>query len=88
MNPNQKVSFEALFPIIKEELDRGESFAFTAFGNSMHPTIQGGIHRVTLSPIKDELKKGDILFYRRKNGVFVLHRLCKIEADGTLTFCG
>ncbi len=88
MNPNQRVSFEALFPIIKEELDNGRSFSFTAFGKSMYPAIQGGIHRVTLSPIAEAPKIGDILFYRRKNGMFVLHRLCKIETDGSFTFCG
>ena len=88
MNPNQKVSFEALFPLIKEELDGGRSFSFTAFGKSMLPTIRGGIHKVTLSPVVGVPKKGDILFYRRKNSIFVLHRLCRIESDGTFTFCG
>lgn len=88
MNPNQKISFEALFPIIKEELDNKRSFSFTAFGKSMHPTIRGGVHRVTLSPMDEMPKIGDILFYRRTNGMFVLHRLCKIESDGSYTFCG
>ncbi len=88
MNHNNKISFETLYPIIKEELGRGNSFTFTAFGRSMHPTIRGGVHRVTLSPISEELEIGDILFYRRTNGMFVLHRLCKISTDGSLVFCG
>lgn len=88
MNRNPKVSFDELFPIIQEELAHGRSFSFTAFGNSMSPTIRGGVHRVTLSPLREEPKVGDILFYRRENGIFVLHRLCRIAHDGSFVFCG
>ena len=88
MNLNQKISFDELLPIIKEELEMGRSIAFTAFGNSMCPTIRGGLHHVTLSPLNSPPKKGDILFYRRENGMFVLHRLCKIKKDGSYVFFG
>jgi hypothetical protein len=33
-------------------------------------------------------QKHDIAFYRRENGAFVLHRVMKIESDGTYTMCG
>ena len=88
MNPNQKISFDALFPLIQEELEQGRSFSFTAFGNSMLPTIRGGVHHVTLSPLNSPPKIGDILFYKRSNGVFVLHRLCKIKKDHSYVFFG
>ena len=33
-------------------------------------------------------KKHDIVFYRRKSGQFVLHRVMKVEKDGSYTMCG
>ena len=84
----QNSSFETLLPLVIDTLKRGDSITFTANGNSMHPYIQGGKHRVTLSPINDSVKKNDVIFYRRDNGVFVLHRVIRIHSDGTYDFCG
>ena len=53
-----------------------------------HPFILGNRDRVTLSPITGKLKKNDLPFYRRANGQFVLHRIVKVEKDGTYTCCG
>ena len=37
---------------------------------------------VILTPVTDEIKKGDIIFYRRKNGKCVLHRVKKVINEG------
>ncbi len=88
MLPNkERLSFEALYPLIRESMDHGDSFRFTAFGNSMHPFIKGGIDRVCLSPVREDVKKYDIIFYRRDNGMFVLHRVIGIE-NGAFILCG
>lgn len=82
-----KVSFRDLQPIISETISRGDSFTFTAFGNSMKPTIRGGMDRVTLSPIDAPIKKNDILFYQRDNGDFILHRAIRVS-ENQILFCG
>ncbi len=87
MNDVERYSFSALYPILKEEIDRGNSFSFTAFGNSMHPFIRGGKDRVTLSPITENLRAGDVIFYRRQNGMFVLHRIIRVTETG-FDLCG
>ena len=89
MNPkNKNGSFADLYPLIEETIKNGNSFSFRSFGNSMRPLIPNGTHTVTLSPVSSQLKKGDVVFYRRKSGAFVLHRIIKAEKDGTFTLCG
>lgn len=83
-----KIHLADYYPLIKETLDQGGSFTMTITGSSMFPFILGGRDQVTLSPITRELKKNDLPFYRRKNGQFVLHRIVKVEKDGTYTCCG
>lgn len=83
-----KIHLADYYPLIRETLDNGGTFTLTITGQSMYPFILGGRDQVTLSPIKGELKKNDLPLYRRKNGQFVLHRIVKVEKDGTYTCCG
>jgi len=85
---NVPIRFHDLFPLIQEEIAKGNSFSFTAFGSSMSPFIVGGKDRVTLSPIQMPLKKNDVVFFRRKNGEFVLHRIVRILQDHSLILSG
>ncbi len=88
MTINKSVHFSELFPLIEETIKKGDSFSFLAFGNSMKPYIKNGTHIVTLSPITTPCKKNDVIFYRRDDGPFVLHRIVAIEKNGTFTLCG
>ncbi len=88
MTTNKKVRFEDIFPIIEETVAKGNQFSFCAFGISMLPFIRNGKDIVTLGPIQGILKVNDIIFYRRENGQFVLHRIVKIHSDGKYDLCG
>ena len=88
MKINKRVNFEELFPIIEETIKSGNQFTFCAFGISMLPFIRNGKDIVTLGPIKSELKKNDIIFYRRANGQFVLHRIINKASDESFDLCG
>lgn len=79
-------SFTALLPLFQEEINAGRSFTFTPNGTSMLPFIRGGKDRVRLSPI-DRVKKGDVVFYRRRPEEFVLHRVIRVRGED-LTLCG
>lgn len=83
-----KVQLADFYPLIKETLDNGGTFSLTITGTSMYPFILGGRDKVTLSPITEPLKKNDLPLYRRRDGAFVLHRIIKVEKDGTYTCCG
>lgn len=85
---HKKVSFQELIPLIEEKMKTGESFSFLAFGTSMLPFIRNGKDIVTLSPCSKNLKKNDVIFYRRTSGQFVLHRITKVRKNGELWLCG
>lgn len=75
MNENNSTDFSALYPVISEQLACGGSVRFTPHGYSMLPFIRQGIDEVVLSKADVPLRKNDIIFYRRANGQFVLHRI-------------
>ncbi len=48
-------------------------------GISMYPLLRQGKDTVIIEKIKNKPKKNDVLFYKRDNGEYVLHRLIKIK---------
>jgi len=88
MKTSKKVCFEELYPIIKDTLSKGDTVSFCAFGTSMLPFIRNGKDLVTLGPAGRDLSAGDIIFYRRNSGQFVLHRIVKVHPEGVYDLCG
>ena len=75
--------------VIEEILAGGGEFRMYPKGTSMLPLIKQGQDSVVLKRnFKDTAKKLDIAFYRRTGGQFVLHRVMKVESDGSYTMCG
>lgn len=73
--------------IMNEKFNKNEVVNLTVTGNSMVPFLVHKRDSVILTPPDNDIKKGDILFYRRANGKCVLHRVQKITKDG-LYFIG
>lgn len=71
---------------IRAVLDSGGEFTLFPRGTSMLPLIVQGRDSVSLVGA-EELKPGDIAFYQRKNGDYILHRVIEIN-NGTYTMCG
>lgn len=82
----KKIALEEIYPIIKEQLGNGGTVNFTITGTSMLPLLVQGRDSVVLSPA-EEVKINDIIFYRRDNGAFVLHRIIGIDDKGYI-LCG
>lgn len=72
---------------IRLVLDSGGEFSIYPKGTSMLPLIVQGRDSVTLVKREGDLRKGDIAFYLRDNGQYVLHRVIKAE-NGRYTMCG
>ncbi len=81
------ISFDSIISILEGRVNQGESMSFSPAGRSMLPTIRNKSDLVTISPI-DELKKYDIVLYRRKSGKIVLHRIVKLMGDDEYVLCG
>ena len=81
MNNNQiKVSLTELAPLIEERLQMGESIEIIVTGVSMFPLFFNERDKVTLKkPVK--LKRKQIVFYKRDNGQYILHRIIRIKGD-------
>ena len=84
----KRVHLAEMLPIIEETLAAGGTVKLPITGTSMLPLLRSGRDTVTLTAVTSPLKKYDLPLYRRKDGAFVLHRVVKVQADGTYTMCG
>ena len=81
-----------LGPFIEESIKSGKKVKLTVTGDSMYPLFKSRIDTVVLAipPKKDGYalcKKYDIVFYKRDNGRYILHRILK-EKDGAFVIAG
>lgn len=56
-------------------------------GSSMVPFLVDG-DTVYLDPVETPVKRGDIVLYRRRNGRYILHRVYRVNRDGSYTMVG
>ena len=75
----KNTNIDLLIPLIKECLEKDNSVTLTPYGNSMLPMMNGGKDTVTISKIKNKLKKYDLPLYVRNNGQYVIHRIVGIK---------
>lgn len=78
----KKLGDDGLVKIILYKLSCGEKVALTVTGNSMNPFLENERDKAVLQKLEKEPKKGDIVFYRRKNGAYVLHRVVRKKGNG------
>lgn len=68
-----------MLPIINEQLDAGGNAVFAIHGTSMKPMMKDRIDSVRIKKPTDAPQKYDIIFYRRDDGHFVLHRIVGVK---------
>ena len=70
-------------------LKENGKLVFAPHGSSMLPMLKDGQNIVVILPVEktDELKKYDVVFYKRDNGNFVLHRIIAVK-KGYFLCCG
>lgn len=73
--------------ILQELIEEGKDVSLTVTGGSMTPFLIHSRDSVFLSPAED-LRRGDVVLYRRDNGMYILHRIVRRAADGTYVLCG
>lgn len=65
--------------MFRELTEEGKEVSVLISGNSMSPFLVHGRDSVYFKKPEHILKKGDMVFYERRNGQFVMHRICKVE---------
>lgn len=83
---NLALSMEEIWQIASDIISSGGEFRLFHKGTSMLPLLRQGIDSVLLVA-PTEIKKNDILLYKRANGQFVMHRAIKIKKDEYI-MCG
>ena len=86
---NEEFALADTIHVIDEILAGGGEFRLYPKGTSMLPLIVQKRDSVVLSRKQGiPADRYDIAFYRRRDGQFVLHRVMRIEKDGSYTMCG
>lgn len=83
---NKTVSMQELGPIIAQTVNTGGIAELTVTGRSMLPLLLNRRSIVRLSR-RESYAPGDIVLFRRDNGDYVLHRICRIH-DGVYDILG
>jgi hypothetical protein len=68
--------------LIREVLATGGEFRLYPHGTSMLPLLRQGVDSVALRSLDRPPRKFDILFYRRKDGSYILHRVKEVTPKG------
>lgn len=82
----KKIELKEIYPIIKEKLESGGTVELPITGTSMLPLLVQGRDTAVIKK-KDCYAVGDIIFYRRDDGHFVLHRIVGTDENG-FVLCG
>ena len=67
---------------LKQLVEAGHEVVITVAGWSMEPFLRNQRDRVLLKKPITPPKNGDIVFYQRKTGQYVLHRIFKNKPEG------
>ncbi len=51
-------------------------------GRSMLPLLKEGRDRIVITRFSGRARRGDVLLYRRADGVLVLHRVMRVTSEG------
>ncbi len=72
---------QQLMPQLLELLEVTEPVPLVISGSSMTPFLVHSRDTVYLSKIRQPLKRGDMVLYRRSSGNYILHRIYRAEED-------
>lgn len=75
----KSVDTTQLMETYRELLQSVDTLPLLVSGNSMAPFLVDGRDTVYLTRLDRPLKVGDIVLYKRTNGDYILHRICKAE---------
>lgn len=84
---SKTIKLSEVSDLMTEVLDSGGKVAFVTFGYSMMPLLRNGCDKVILTKPTHAPKKKDVIFYKRDDGNYVLHRIVAVK-DGQYTLRG
>lgn len=67
---------------LKQLVEEGETVSMRIVGSSMSPFLIHDRDLITFKAPERELKKGDMVFFQRESGQYVMHRIYAVKPDG------
>lgn len=68
--------------VLKELVEEGKEVRMLISGSSMSPFLIHARDSIFFSAPDGPLKTGDMVFYRRTSGQYVMHRICRVRPEG------
>lgn len=78
----RKVDTNEYVSMLRQLVEEGHEVSLLIAGSSMVPFLVHQRDTIYFKKPDRELKPGDMVFYQRANGQFVMHRIHAIKADG------
>lgn len=78
----------AYLSVLCSLIAEGETVRCTVSGGSMLPFLAHGRDAVILQMPQTPPGRGDIVLYRRADGAYILHRICRVCTDGSYEIIG
>ncbi len=85
---SRKIDAAVYIPVLRQLMDEGRQVPLTITGNSMSPFLIHERDKIIISAVDRPLKKGDMAFYQRWNGQYIMHRVYRVAPDGSCYFVG
>ena len=83
----REVDTFAYVSMLKGLVEEGHQVSMQVSGTSMTPFLGHRRDTIWFETPKRDLRVGDMVFYQRKDGRYVMHRICKIK-DGRFCMVG
>ena len=80
-NSTKFVNLNEYMEVVKELIDGVKEVPLIASGNSMTPFIVHQRDTIFISKPNDKLHKGDMVFFQRDTGKYVMHRIYHINKN-------
>lgn len=78
----KRVDTKEYVSVLRELVEEGNEVSLLISGSSMSPFLIHERDYIYFKKPERELKKGDMVFYQRTNGQFVMHRIWKVKPEG------
>lgn len=79
--PIKQVDTQTYMNMVKELLAEGKEVPLMVSGSSMAPFLVHQRDTILIAPVRQKLKKGDMAFYQRETGQYVMHRICRVRRE-------
>lgn len=68
--------------VLREIAEEGKVVSMRIAGNSMSPFLCHNRDYIYFTKPDRKLRKGDMVFYQRDSGQYVMHRICRVRPEG------